>query len=248
VTSPTAPVAGKRLKDGPDISGFENHPAPDRVVRRRGSTWRVPVALIALSLVPILAGSARLIWLSGGPELIPADSRFAASPVPVVVHILSVIVYSVLGAFQFSTGLRRRSPGWHRAAGRLLVVLGLAVAFSALWLTLFYPPAEGRSGVLLYVFRLLAGSAMALSIVLGFAAIRRRDVVRHRAWMTRAYALGLGAGTQVITLGFGEPVFGTGELSTALLLGAGWGINVAVAEWVIRKGTARPVRTVAVEY
>lgn len=73
------------------------------------------------------------------------------------------------------------------------------------------------------MFRLVVGSAMALSIVLGFAAIRRRDVTRHRAWMTRAYALGLGAGTQGFTLGFGEAVFGTGELSTALLLGAGWG-------------------------
>ncbi len=217
------------------------------MVRRRPSAWRVPVALIALSLIPVLAGSSRLIGLSGGPELIPADSRFAASPVPVVVHILSAIVYSVLGAFQFSTGLRRRRPGWHRAAGRLIVVLGLAVAFSALWLTQFYPPAEGRSGGLIYVFRLLAGSAMALSIVLGFAAIRRRDVTRHRAWMTRAYALALGAGTQAFTLGIGEPVFGSGELSTALLLGAGWGINLAVAERVIRKRTARPVRTAVVE-
>jgi uncharacterized membrane protein len=242
VTSPTASVAGQRLKDGPEISGFDNEPAPDRIVRRRPSTWRVPAALIAFSLIPVLAGSARLIGLSGGPELIPADSRFAASPVPVVVHVLSAIVYSVLGAFQFSTGLRSRRPGWHRAAGRLLVVLGLAVAFSALWLTQFYPPAEGRSGELLYVFRLLAGSAMALSIVLGFAAIRRRDVSRHRAWMTRAYALALGAATQAFTLGIGEPVFGSGELSTALLMGAGWGINVAVAERVIRKRTTRPVR------
>lgn len=247
MTSSTASVAGQRPKDGPEISGFESEPSPDHLVQRIPSTWRVPVALIAVGLIPVLAGSFRLIGLSGGPELIPADSRFAASPVPVVVHILSAIVYSVLGAFQFSTGRRRRRPGCHRAAGRLLVVLGLAVALSALWLTQFYPPAEGRSGELLHVFRLLAGTAMALSIVLGIAAIRRRDVARHRAWMSRAYALALGAGTQVITLGIGEPVFGSGELSTALLMGAGWGINVGVAELVIRKWTVRSVRTVVVE-
>jgi uncharacterized membrane protein len=49
-------------------------------------------------------------------------------------------VDATLGAFQFSSRVRRRRPGWHRMAGRVLVVLGLAVAFSALWMTLFYDP------------------------------------------------------------------------------------------------------------
>ena len=86
------------------------------------------------------------------------------------VHIVSAIAYAVLGAFQFSAGLRRRRPGWHRAAGRVLVVLGLAVAVSALWLTLFYPRQPG-TGELAYIFRLAFGSGMAASVVLGFAAI-----------------------------------------------------------------------------
>jgi hypothetical protein len=85
------------------------------------------------------------------------------------------------------------------------------------------------------VFRLGFGSAMAASIILGFTAIRRSDVARHRAWMTRAYALALGAGTQVFTQGIGTAVFGTSELTTDLSLGAGWAINLAVAEYVIRR-------------
>jgi hypothetical protein len=64
--------------------------------------------------------------------------------------------------------------------------------------------------------------------------------------MTRAYALALGAGTQVLTQGVGEPIFGTGETANALLLGAGWGINLAVAEYVIRRRrTRRPSRATA---
>jgi NO-binding membrane sensor protein with MHYT domain len=59
-------------------------------------------------------------------------------------------------------------------------VLGLAVALSALWMTLAFPRKEG-TGDLLYVFRLLLGSGMAALIVLGLAAIRRRDIARHRA-------------------------------------------------------------------
>jgi hypothetical protein len=75
---------------------------------------------------------------------------------------------------------------------------------------------------------------MAASIILGFNAIRRRDVARHRAWMARAYALALGAGTQVLTLAIGKAVFGPSELTTALMLGAGWGINLAIVEYIIR--------------
>jgi hypothetical protein len=53
--------------------------------------------------------------------------------------------------------------------------------------------------------------------------------------MTRAYALALGAGTQVFTLGIGKAVFGTSALATDLSLGAGWVINLAVAEYLIRR-------------
>jgi hypothetical protein len=77
----------------------------------------VPFALIALVVIPAIAGSLRLLQLAGGPQLIAMDPRLAASPVPVVVHIISALAYAVLGAFQFSAALRRRRPGWHRAPG-----------------------------------------------------------------------------------------------------------------------------------
>jgi uncharacterized membrane protein len=194
----------------------------------------VPFALVALVLLPLFFGVLRLVELAGGPALMPANPRLNASPVPVVVHIVSAVGYTVLGAFQFSTPLRRRRPSWHRAAGRVLVVLGLAVAMSALWLTLFFPRQPG-TGALAYLFRLAFGSGMATSLLLGFTAIRRGDVARHRAWMTRAYALALGAATQLFTLGIGPAVFGPGQLTHDLSLGAAWIINLAVAEYVIRR-------------
>jgi uncharacterized membrane protein len=212
--------------------------AAARTARSTRAVGWVPFALVALVLVPAIAGSLRLVELAGGPQLIPANPRLTASPVPVLVHIISALTYALLGAFQFSASLRRRRPGWHRAAGRVLVLLGLAVAFSALCLTLFYPRQPG-TGALAYVFRLTFGSGMAASIILGFIAIRRGDVARHWAWMTRAYALALGAGTQVFTQGIGKAVFGTSELTTDLCLGAGWAINLAVAEYLIRRPARR---------
>jgi hypothetical protein len=110
-------------------------------------------------------------------------------------------------------------------------------------MTLFYALPES-DGQLLNGMRLVFGSAMVASIVLGFTTIRRGDVRRHRAWMMRGYALGLGAGTQVLTLAAGEVIAGPpSELSRALLMGAAWAINLAVAEWAIRKRPARPART-----
>ena len=203
---------------------------------RRSGLW-VPVGLVVLSAIPVLAGGARLVELLGGPELRATDARFAASPAPLVIHVVAATGYALLGVFQFSAGIRRRHPGWHRRTGRILVALGLAVALSGLWMTLIYPYKEG-TGDLLYTFRLLFGSAMAASIILGLVAIRRRDIARHRAWMTRAYALALGAGTQAFTVGFGEALFGAGVVRTDLMMGAGWVINLAVAEWFIRRPSA----------
>jgi uncharacterized membrane protein len=204
-----------------------------------GSSWRVPAALLVLSAIPVVAGSLRLLEIAGGAQLLPANPRIDAVPAPVVVHIVAAAVFAILGVFQFSARLRRRRPSWHRRSGRVLVGTGLAVAGSGLWMTLFYTGAPG--GQLLWAVRLLVGSAMAAFIVLGFTAIRRRDIAAHRAWMIRAYALAVGAGTQAFTQGVGEALFGTGELSTALSMSAGWVINVAVAEWVIRRPRARRV-------
>lgn len=205
---------------------------------RASARW-VPFALVALSLVPAISGWLRLTGLAGGPSLMPTDPRIDASPLPLIVHTASVIPYSLVGAFQFSSRLRQRHPRWHRTAGRVLVPLALVVAFSGIWLTLAYPPKPG-SGPLLVGFRLAVGTGMAASVMLGFSAIRRGDVGHHRAWMTRTYALALGAGTQVLTGAVSPMLAGTSVLANDLAMGAAWAINLAVAEYVTRRGSRQP--------
>lgn len=220
---------------------YDNGQTPEVSQLTRGkakkvwTVWRVPVALILLSAIPLLFGALRLNELASGAEVTPANARFFASPLPVILHIVGAAVYAILGAFQFVSRLWRHGMGWHRIVGRLLVPCGLLVGLSGIWMTLFYPRPDGASD-LLFVLRLLFGSSMVLSIVLGYVAIRRRDILQHRAWMMRAYAIGLGAGTQVLTGMIGEMIAGPpNELGNALLMGAGWAINLAVAEWIIRK-------------
>ena len=203
--------------------------------------WRLPAGLLALTVVPVAAGVVRLTQLIVGADITAENARFFASPAPVVVHIVSVTAFAVLGVFQFVPRIRRRRPGWHRVVGRILVPSGLAAALSGLWMTLFYPRPPDV-GDLLSAMRLVFGSAMAAAIVLGFLAIRRGDVARHRAWMIRGYAIGMGAGTQVITNLPWLLIFGTpDQLARAMLMGAGWVINLAVAELAIRRTFTRRV-------
>ncbi len=201
--------------------------------------WLVPIGLILLSLVPVLAGAFRIVELNSGAEVTPDNARFFTSPIPVVAHIISVTLYALLGAIQFVPSLRNKKVGWHRNAGRLLVPSGLVAALSGLWMTQFYPWPE-FDGIWLYGLRLVFGSAMLLSLIFGYVAVRQKDFNAHSAWMIRAYAIALGAGTQVFTH---IPVMLfpsiTGELARTLMMGAGWVINLAVAEWVIRKSSVR---------
>ncbi|MFI6575504.1 DUF2306 domain-containing protein [Nocardiopsis sp. NPDC050513] len=204
---------------------------------RARADWFVLVSLTVLSAVPVIAGAVRLGALTGGAQVTPENARFFDDPVPVVLHIVSASVYCLLGAVQFAPGLRRRRIGWHRASGRLLVPLGITAAVSGMWMTVFYDLPEIDDNLLLGGQRLVFGTAMALSLVLAVVAVRRGDIARHRAWMIRGYAIGQGAGTQVLThlpwmLVLGVP----GELTRALLMGAGWVVNLAVAEWIIRRG------------
>ncbi|WP_394618631.1 DUF2306 domain-containing protein [Lentzea sp. JNUCC 0626] len=195
----------------------------------------IPAAIILFSVVPVLGGALRLAELGGGAEITPDNARFFASPVPVVLHAVTVTVYSLLGAFQFAPGFRRRRPSWHRQSGRILVLCGLVGALSGLWMTVFYPkPAD--VGPLLTGIRLVFGTAWAVFLVLGFLAICRRDVRTHRAWMVRAFAIGLGAGTQAVLLG--SWIAATGPLdqfTKAVLMLAAWVLNLAAAEWIIRR-------------
>ncbi len=214
-------------------------------VGRSTPRWLVPTGLILLSLIPIMAGATRLRSLIAG-DVAPDSARFFDSPVPVVVHIVSVTIFCILGAFQFVPSWRIAKPGsgrssWHRMSGRILIPAGILAALSGLWMAVFYnlPATDGDA---LRVLRLIFGSAMVVSIVLAVRAVLRRDYRRHSAWITRAYAIGLGAGTQALII---LPVILTvgyqGQTIHAVLMGAAWVINLAIAEYVIwrRRSSSR---------
>lgn len=127
----------------------------------RGMTGGLVVGgLLLLTAVPLVAGAFRAVELMGSAQIAAENARFFAAPFPVIVHIVSVSLFSVLGALQFSSGLRRRSPRWHKVSGRIVVTSGIFAGLSGLWMTVMYPIPPELQGDLLCVVRILVSVAM----------------------------------------------------------------------------------------
>lgn len=217
------------------LASSHSTPVRGSTARPRTRSAKSLIAFLALfSALPLSFGILRLLQLAGLSNAMPVA---AAPPLPLVLHIVGALLFALLGAFQFSSSIRRRWSVLHRVSGRLSLVGASLVVVSALWLTTVYAtPSIG--GLVLAGFRLAVASGMALSIGLGLAAAIRRNIPRHREWMIRAYALGLGSATQMLVLMVAEVATGgpPTDLNRALLMGLAWGINLVVAEWSIRRG------------
>ncbi len=194
--------------------------------------------LLVLSAVPMLAGLSRLMSLSTGAFTLDGHQRFAADPWMAALHIIGATAFATLGAFQFVPSLRRGA--WHRVVGRVLSVLGISAALAGTLMALRWAPKDFDSAALNAV-RTVVAVAMVTFVVLGVITARRRQFEAHAGWMLRAYALFLGAGTQVFTAGFTalpfmQPYMSEGLAATSMA--ARRLINALVAEWMLRKPRA----------
>jgi uncharacterized membrane protein len=196
----------------------------------------IPFALILvmLTIIPITFAALRLYQLPMGQ--LPADAiKFATVPWTLGLHSLGGLLFGLLGPIQFAGVLRRRFGRIHRISGRIFVLAGLFLGLSSLRLLAEFPTA---STWVLVTARAVAGLALSAALILALIAIRQRDVARHRTWMIRAYAIGMGPATisfimLPIFLIRGAPLEG---YAADLLFVASWVINIAIAERVIGLG------------
>lgn len=136
----------------------------------------------------------------------------------------------LVGWSQFSSKIRNRFLGLHRALGKTYLIAVLLSGTAGLYIAFFATggiiPISGFS--ILAVIWLYSSTA-------AYLAIRNRDIDRHQEWMIRSYALCFGAVTFRIMgplLQFGFDM----EFIPAykIISWAAWILNLSVAEVIIR--------------
>jgi uncharacterized membrane protein len=208
------------------------------------SRW-IWIAVILLTLIGLAAATRRTIVLihptpasSSTTAKNPAaqlDTGFLQHNLRTFAHIVPAAIYLLLLPFQFVRRIRARHPRFHRWNGRILVVLGIVVAISALALsrTNSIGGVNETAATTLYALLLL------WFLIAGFRSARRRQFAVHRQWMLRAYGVTLGIATTRPIVGI---FFATRKLSPHEFFGtAFWlGFTLTLIAAEVRIHTTRP--------
>lgn len=128
------------------------------------------------------------------------DRRYVEHPWLTYVHLTPGILYLLGAPVQLAYRIRSRHYTFHRRLGRVLLSAGLLSGVFALALGAVDPFGGTWEALATYVF----GSWFLVCLLLAFRAIRGDDVVNHRRWMIRAFAMGVGVGTIRIWVGLFE--------------------------------------------
>lgn len=183
--------------------------------------WGIAVGVLAL--VGIGASAAHFLQE-------PYNPGFLRYPAIVGVHVVLGAVYLALAPFQFLGRIRVRYTGYHRRMGRVLIGLGLIVGATALFIGLVIPFSGWAERVVIGTF----GSLFVFALSRGFVSIRAGRVAAHRAWMTRAFAIGLSVATMrlifVPALMFGSPSERQIELLSVVSFTVAFMLHAALTE------------------
>ncbi|MEM7800531.1 MAG: DUF2306 domain-containing protein, partial [Chloroflexota bacterium] len=190
--------------------------------------------LLLLGSINVLFGALQLDTIQQGPPPIPDESvsiTYFEQPIPIVLHIIAGILLNLVAPLQFASPILKNTPALHRWTGRLLIGSSLVVGATSLWMNQYYPAYGGflkYTGIVAHSLILMAGMGLAMIYIYD------RDIDRHRAWMMRAVAAGLGPATQRLIF---LPLFfilgGFSDLGIGLVIWSGLLINLAVVEWVL---------------
>jgi uncharacterized membrane protein len=158
--------------------------------------WTVVILLIVIGVAAVARRTVVLLFpghLESGASSPAAalDTGFARHEALTLIHILPGAMFLGLAAFQFVPGIRQKHLQFHRWSGRVLVVTGLVIGVSALVMS-FKMNIGGVNETAATTFYAIV---FLTCLVRAYVFIRRKDVERHREWMIRAYAIGLGVAT-----------------------------------------------------
>jgi uncharacterized membrane protein len=191
--------------------------------------WFFVISLILLLIV--FAIKRAFDTYTGGAEQNLFELRYLEHPIVTAVHILSGILFISLAPLQFVKRVRIKRLGLHRQLGRVLVTCALISGTYGLIATVAFP---GFGGLASEASAWFFGPIFLFAVLRAFWCARNRKIIQHREWMIRAFALGLGVGTQRLILIILMSSSGYSfEESFGPALWLGFGFNLLVAEiWI----------------
>lgn len=155
------------------------------------------VSLLLLILLAFTVVRVMALYFDGGG--IPSGSsstdfeaRFLEHPTIVALHMLFSMTFVLLAPLQFSKKLRTRHRAWHRQLGRVLIFCAIVSGIYGLVSVVALPIFGGLATETAAWF---FGPLFILSAIFGFWRARQKMFTKHREWMIRTFALGLGVGT-----------------------------------------------------
>ncbi len=168
--------------------------------RQRRGIWAVVIALAGVVLVFFvvrLVTDVPNVVAGVLPSAGSFEYRYAQHPVPAYVHIVPGMVFLLGALFQLSGRLRARHLAAHRRLGRVLVAAGLLSGVLAVVVGAWFP----FGGLLEASASVVFAAWFVVTLVVAWRAVRRRDVLAHRRWMIRGFAVALGVGTIRVWIG-----------------------------------------------
>ena len=209
-----------------------NHPAVPR--RRTVGLWWLALSALVIAVyapLPYLLQPLSQLAVNGSEIAV----NYAARPDWVrgafAVHIVFGGVALLLSPVQLSARLRARVPRVHRLVGRVVlasIVLAGTAGFLLSWVN-----AAGSVGTAGFGGLAVLWVTFAL---LGLRAILRRDVVAHRRWMLRTFAMTYAAVTLRLWLVALIPLLGDFHSAYLLVPFLCWVPNLVVVELLLRRG------------
>jgi len=106
----------------------------------RNTTWRLPISLILLTILPIAASLYRLVDLVITDPASVSDPdilRFFNAPSPIALHVAFGSLFLLLGSLQLSPGLRTRHRILHKRLGYAAALSALVFAISGVLMVFF---------------------------------------------------------------------------------------------------------------
>lgn len=122
-------------------------------------------------------------------QINPFIDRYTAHPYQTLMHTGAGMIFAVLGPLQFAAPLRRRFPLVHRLSGRIFLPIGILAGVAAFLISLSFPVWGYAHNT---AISLVASVFMVFAFVHAFLLVKRRNFQKHREWMMRGFATGLG--------------------------------------------------------